>query len=48
MEWDQLCDDPALEKIPCRVELARHGQLVLSPRRSYHSIFQSRIVVQGS
>jgi Uma2 family endonuclease len=44
MKWDQLCDDPALENIPYRVELARHGQLVLSPRRSYHSIFQSRII----
>jgi len=42
MKWDQLCDDPTLENIPYRVELARHGQLVLSPRRSYHSIFQSR------
>lgn len=44
MKWDQLCDDPALENLPYRVELARHGQLILSPRRSYHSIFQSRII----
>ena len=39
MKWDQLCDDPALENIPYRVELVRHGQVVLSPHRSYHSIF---------
>jgi len=44
MKWDQLCDDPALENIPYRVELSRHGQLVMSPHRSYHSIFQSRII----
>jgi Uma2 family endonuclease len=44
MKWDQLCDDPALENIPYRVELARHGQLVMSPHRSYHSILQSRII----
>ena len=44
MKWDQLCDDPALENIPYRVELARPGQLVMSPHRSYHSIFQSRII----
>jgi len=44
MKWDQLCDDPALEDIPYRVELARHGQLVMSPHRSYHSILQSRII----
>jgi len=46
MKWNQLCDDPALENIPYRVELARHGQLLMSPHRSYHSIFQSRIIRQ--
>ena len=44
MKWDQLCDDPALENIPYRVELARHGQLLMSPHRSYHSIFQAEII----
>ena len=44
MNWEQLCDDPALENIPYRVELARHGQLVMRPHRSYHSIFQSRLI----
>lgn len=46
MKWDQLCDDPALENLPYRVELARNDQLVMSPHRSYHSIFQSRIIRQ--
>jgi|SRR5580765_290830 len=44
MKWEQLCDDASLENIPYRVELSRHGQLVMSPHRSYHSIFQSRII----
>jgi Uma2 family endonuclease len=44
MNWEQLCEDPALENLPYRVELARHEQLVISPHRSYHSIFQSRII----
>ena len=44
MKWEQLCDDAALENIPYRVELSRHGQLVMSPHRSYHNIFQSRII----
>ena len=44
MKWEQICDDRTLENIPYRVELARSGQLVLSPHRSYHSIFQSRII----
>jgi len=44
MNWEQLCDDATLEDIPYRVELSRNGQLVMSPHRSYHSIFQSRII----
>ena len=44
MKWEQLCDDKSLEDIPYRVELAYEGQLVLSPRRSYHCIYQSRII----
>ena len=44
MKWEQLCDDASLENIPYRIELSRHGQLVMSPHRSYHSIFQSRII----
>src|SRR5574340_773640 len=44
MRWDQLCDDPALENLPYRVELALHDQLVMIPHHSYHSIFQSRII----
>jgi Uma2 family endonuclease len=44
MNWEELCDDKSLEGIPYRVELTRHGQLVMSPHRSYHSIYQSRII----
>jgi len=44
MKWEQICDDRSLENIPYRVELADAGQLVMSPHRSYHSIFQSRII----
>ena len=44
MKWEQLCDDKSLEGIPYRVELTHQGQLVMSPHRSYHSIYQSRII----
>ena len=44
MKWDSLCDDKSLENVPYRVELTRQGQLVMSPHRSYHSIYQSRII----
>ena len=42
MKWDSLCDDKSLEDIPYRVELTRQGQLVMSPHRSYHSIYLNR------
>jgi Uma2 family endonuclease len=44
MKWEELCDDASLENIPYRVELARQGQLLLTPHRGYHSIYQSRII----
>src|ERR1019366_4803113 len=44
MKWDQLCDDPSLENFPYRVELARDGQLIMRPHRSYHSILQAEII----
>ncbi len=44
MNWEQICDDKALEDLPYRVELTRHGQLLMSPHRSYHSVYQSRII----
>lgn len=44
MKWETLCDDRSLEDLPYRLELTRQGQLVMSPHRSYHSIYQSRII----
>src|SRR5258707_246775 len=44
MKWEVLCDDKSLEGIPYRVELNRHGQLIMSRHRSYHSIYQSRLI----
>lgn len=44
MKWDSLCDDKSLENLPYRVELSLHSQLIMSPHRSYHSIYQSRII----
>jgi hypothetical protein len=44
MKWEPLCNVKTLEDIPYRVELAHQGQVVMSSRRSYHSIDQSRII----
>lgn len=44
MEWEQLCDDPTFENLPYRLELSREGRIIIRPHRSYHSIFQSRLI----
>jgi len=44
MNWQDLCEDRSLAELPYRIELNRHGQIVMSPHRSYHSIYQGRII----
>lgn len=44
MNWSELCNDTSLENVPYRIELERNGQLLMSPHRSYHSVYQSRII----
>ncbi len=44
MNWQQVCDDSHLAELPYRIELNQHGQIVMSPHRSYHSIYQGRII----
>lgn len=43
MNWQQVCEDKSLADLPYKIELNRHGQIIMSPARSKHSIFQGRI-----
>jgi Uma2 family endonuclease len=43
MNWQQVCEDKNLADLPYKIELNRHGQILMSPARSKHSIFQGRI-----
>lgn len=44
MNWQQVCADKSLADLPYKIELNRQGQIIMSPSRSKHSIYQGRLV----
>ena len=43
MNWQEVCAHPSLQNLPFKIELNEWGQVVMSPTKLYHSIFQGRI-----
>ncbi|MBW4664499.1 MAG: Uma2 family endonuclease [Chroococcus sp. CMT-3BRIN-NPC107] len=43
MNWQEVCADKALQDIPYKIELNRWGQIVMSPAKNKHSIYQGLI-----
>ncbi len=43
MNWQEVCTHPSLQNLPFKIELNEWGQVVMSPTKIYHSIFQGRI-----
>lgn len=43
MDWETVCNDTSLNKLPYKVELNARGQVIMSPAKLYHGRFQSRI-----
>ena len=43
MNWQEVCADPALQDIPYKIELNRWGQIVMSPAKNKHSVYQGLI-----
>ncbi len=43
MNWSELCEDKDLQDLPYKIELNRHGQIVMSPTRHKHRYFQCEI-----
>jgi Uma2 family endonuclease len=46
MNWQEVCAHPSLQNLPFKIELNEWGQVVMSPTKLYHSIFQGRITRQ--
>lgn len=43
MNWNDVCDHPALQDLPFKIELNRFGQIVMSPASNWHGALQMRI-----
>ncbi|RMI20271.1 MAG: Uma2 family endonuclease [Calditrichaeota bacterium] len=43
MKWQEVCEHPALQDLPFKIELNERGQLVMSPTKVKHSAFQGKI-----
>ena len=43
MTWEEVCDDPALQDLPYKIELNRWGNIEMSPARNRHGEFQAKI-----
>jgi len=44
MNWEQACTEPHLKNLPFKIELNQWGQIVMSPVKLRHSIFQGKIL----
>lgn len=44
MNWQQICNDPNLQDLPYKIELNQWGQIVMSPVKVMHSIYQGEII----
>jgi len=43
MNWQEVCADTALQDISYKIELNRWGQIVMSPAKNKHSVYQGLI-----
>jgi Uma2 family endonuclease len=43
MNWQQACADKNLQNLPFKIELNQQGQLVMSPVKVSHSLFQGKL-----
>lgn len=43
MTWEKVCEDPALQDLPFKIELTEWGKIEMSPARNRHSEYQGEI-----
>lgn len=43
MNWQEVCDDKILQNLPFKIELNQWGQIVMSPAKNKHAIYQGLI-----
>ena len=45
MNWQQVCEDKNLADLPYKIELNRHGQIVMSPTRNKQGFYQGQLAI---
>ncbi len=43
MNWLEVCEHPALQDLPFKIELDETGKIIMAPTKVYHSIYQGDI-----
>ncbi|BAP56750.1 hypothetical protein THII_2453 [Thioploca ingrica] len=43
MNWQEVCEHPELQNLPFKIELNANGQILMSPVKVLHSLYQGRI-----
>ena len=43
MNWQDVCDNPKLQNLPFKIESNSQGQILMTPVKVYHSLFQGKI-----
>lgn len=43
MDWREVCEHPSLRDLPFKIELNEYGQVLMSPVKLSHSLFQGEI-----
>ena len=44
MRWQEICEHPALQNLPFKIESNKQGAIIMNPVNVSHSIFQGRIL----
>jgi len=44
MDWQEVCEHPSLHDLPFKIELNERGQILMSPVKFYHSVYQGQII----
>lgn len=43
MNWQEVCEHPSLQNLPFKIELNDRGQIIMSPAKVAHSLYQAEI-----
>lgn len=42
-EWSDVLENPSLRDLPYKIETNRSGQIIMSPAKTLHSVFQAKL-----